>query len=173
MNAGSLMQVSENGTSSSFEVVLNTQPTSDVTINVSTNDNTEGTIAAPFAADSGVITFTNGNWAIPQTITVTGKDDFTADGNQSFMIVLGLTASTDPAYDGTIDPVDVSFTNVDDDGSAGVFVNAGSAMQVSESGTSSSFEVVLSTQPSSDVTINVSTNDRRQHRGYDYGTVCC
>jgi hypothetical protein len=156
------MLASESGTSSSFEVVLTSQPTNDVTINVSTDDNTEGTITAPFAADSGVLTFTNGNWSVPQTVTVTGIDDAGADGNQPFMIVLGVTASVDPAYNGTIDPVDVNFTNVDDDGLAEVYVSAGSTMLVSESGTTSSFEVVLATQPSVDVTMNVSTSDNTE-----------
>jgi hypothetical protein len=162
VSAGSTKQVSESGTSSSFEVVLATQPSDDVTINVSTSDNTEGTITAPFAADSGILTFTSGNWSVPQTVTVTGIDDAGADGNQAFMIVLGVTASLDAGYNGTIDPVDVNYTNVDDDGSADVYVNAGSTMLVSESGTTSSFEVVLGTQPTNDVTINVSTGDNTE-----------
>jgi hypothetical protein len=159
VNAGSTMLVSESGTTSAFEVVLNSQPTNDVTINVSTSDNTEGTITAPFAADSGTLTFTNGNWNIPQTVTVIGVDDLAADGNQAFMIVLGVTASADAIYSGTINPVDVNFTCVDNGGIPGVTVNSGSAMLVAESGTSSSFEVVLNSQPSVDVTINVSTGD--------------
>ncbi|MBA7533970.1 hypothetical protein ES705_26216 [subsurface metagenome] len=88
-----------------------------------------------------------------------GIDDSIADGNQLFTIVLGSTVSTDPVYDNTINPPDVNFTCVDNGGAAGVTVNAGSQKLVSESGTSSSFEVVLNKQPSSDVSINVSVSD--------------
>ena len=160
VNAGSQMLVSESGTSSSFEVVLNSQPADDVTIPVSVSIPAEGTISAPFSGASGTITFTIGNWNLPQTITVTGVDDGVADGNQLFNVVLGITTSpTDLLYDGIIDPPDVNFKSVDDMSGAGVTVNAGSMMLVSESGTSSSFEVVLNSQPADTITIPILVSD--------------
>ena len=158
VNAGSSLLVSESGTSSSFQVVLNSSPSANVTLNVSTSDNSEGTITAPFVGDTGAITFTPGNWNVPQTVTVKGVDDFEADGNQSFTIIFGATSSGDAAYNGTFTPAPVSFTNVDND-SPGVTVKAGSSMLVSESGTTSSFEVVLNSAPTANVAINVSTSD--------------
>jgi hypothetical protein len=150
------MLVSENGTSSSFEVVLTSQPTDDVTITVSTLDNTEGTIITPFVADSDKIAFTNGNWNIPQTVTVAGVDDSIADTNQVFTIELGITASVgDLLYDGTIDPPDVSFTNVDDD-IKGITVDIDNGLITSESGVlNDTFTVVLNSEPTADVTISV------------------
>ena len=160
--AGSSMLVSESGASSSFEVVLTSQPTDDVTITVSTMDNTEGTIIAPFVADSGNITFTIANWNLPQTVTVTGLDDDIADMNQAFIIDLAPTASAgDLLYDGTIDPPDVSFTNVDDD-IKGITVGfgPGNAVITDEAGTlNDTFTVVLNSEPTANVTISVTSLD--------------
>ena len=57
-----------------FTVVLNTQPTADVTIALSSSDTTEGTVGP------ASLTFTNANWNVAQTVTVTGVDDAVVDG---------------------------------------------------------------------------------------------
>jgi hypothetical protein len=158
VNAGSSLLVSEDGNSSSFQVVLKSQPTVNVSINVSVSDPSEGTITFPFAGANGVITFTPLNWNTPQTITVAGMDDAITDGNQPFTVVLGITSSTDPNYDSTFNPPDVSFINIDNE-SPGVTVNAGSSMLVSENGDTSSFDIVLNAPPTANVTINVSVDD--------------
>ncbi len=62
-------------------MVLNTQPTVDVTIALSSSDTTEGTVGP------ASLTFTNANWAAPQTVTVTGVDDAAVDGPQAYTIV--------------------------------------------------------------------------------------
>ena len=49
--------------------MLNSQPTADVTIGLSSSDATEGTVSA------GSLTFTAANWNVAQTVTVTGVDD--------------------------------------------------------------------------------------------------
>ncbi len=161
VSAGSSNLVSENNTSGSFEVVLKSQPTANVTIIAAVSDATEGTITAPFAGASGTLTFTNLNWSTPQTITVQGVDDANADGNQPFTITLGTTASGDPVYSGTFNPPDVSFINVDND-SAGITVNVGDGVITKEHPTSplsDTFQVVLNSEPTASVTINVSVSD--------------
>ena len=152
--AGSQMLVSENGSSSSFQVVLTAAPTDDVEINVWCDDISEGSVSAPAL---GVITFTTANWNMPVTVTISGVDDVIADGNQPFLAVLDPVTSLDPGYAG-YDPQDVSYINVDDD-QPGITVLAGSAMLVHESGISSSFTVVLNSEPSGDVSIGVSSTD--------------
>ncbi|SMN17479.1 hypothetical protein CRYPA_1949 [uncultured Candidatus Thioglobus sp.] len=57
----------ENGTAT-YTVVLNTQPTGDVTITPVSSDTGAATV-------SGVMTFTTVNWNTPQTVTVTGVID--------------------------------------------------------------------------------------------------
>jgi len=106
---------SESGNSDSFSVVLNSEPESDVSLGIYCNDTTEGTV------DTSNLTFTSGNWNIPQTVTVRGVDDPVVDGNQVCWIITDPAVSNDSDYNG-FDVDDVSFTNIDDD-SPGITVN--------------------------------------------------
>ncbi|MEE2641165.1 MAG: S8 family serine peptidase, partial [Planctomycetota bacterium] len=102
------LQTSESGGSASFEVKLQTAPTANVTIDVSTTDGTEGT------ASISQLTFTPTNWDVAQTVTVTGQDDSDLDGNVAYSIELAPAVSSDPAYNG-LDPEDVQVTNLDNE----------------------------------------------------------
>ncbi len=96
----------EAGGTASFSVVLAGPPSADVTIGVATSDDTEGT---PSVAS---LTFTAGNWNVPQTVTATGADDIVADGDAAYTILTAAAVSGDPNYDG-MDAADVSLTNTD------------------------------------------------------------
>ena len=64
-----------------FTVVLTSQPTAAVTIELSSSDPTEGTVPAS-------ITFAPAAWNVAQTVTVTGVDDALAsDGDVAYTIV--------------------------------------------------------------------------------------
>ncbi|HPH66132.1 MAG TPA: Calx-beta domain-containing protein, partial [Kofleriaceae bacterium] len=84
----------EDGSSASFSVVLQSEPTGDVVIGYATSDATEG------VANGTSLTFTAANWNAPQTITVVGKDDFVADGNQPYRIDFAAGVSSDANYNG-------------------------------------------------------------------------
>jgi uncharacterized delta-60 repeat protein len=145
--------VSESGSTDSFTVVLNTQPGSNVVINVSSGDTGEATVP------STDLTFTSLNWDTPQTVTVTGVNDADIDGNQTTTLtVFVVDGSSDDTYD-SVSNLTLDATTTDDD-SAGITVAAsdGSTI-VSESGSTDSFTVVLNTQPGSNVVINVSSGD--------------
>jgi hypothetical protein len=142
---------SEAGGTASFTVVLNTQPTADVTIGLSSSDATEGTVAP------ASLTFTSANWNTPQTVTVTGADDAQADGSVAYTIVTAPATSADPNYNG-LNPADVSVTNTDND-TAGITVTPTSGLVTTEAGGTASFTVVLNTQPAADVTIGISSSD--------------
>ena len=62
-------------------MVLDTQPTANVTIALSSSDLTEGMVAP------SSLTFTTANWNVAQTVTVTGVDDLFQDGNFAYTIV--------------------------------------------------------------------------------------
>ncbi|KKK85752.1 hypothetical protein LCGC14_2770150, partial [marine sediment metagenome] len=137
-----------------FSVVLNSAPTASVSLGSIVSQNT-----GEVTVSTSSLLFTTGNWGTPQTVTVSGVDDAIIDDIQSVVVDLGTTSSTDPAWD-NLDPGDVTVHNMDDDTSLpGVTVNSGSSMLVSESGTSSSFAVVLDTQPSSNVSIDITVSD--------------
>lgn len=70
-----------------FDVKLNSQPTGNVVINISSSDNSEGN------PSSSTITFTPGNWNSAQTVTVTGADDTDLDGNQAYTIFFNSNSS--------------------------------------------------------------------------------
>jgi hypothetical protein len=154
--SGTLL-LSEIGTSGSFAVVLNSQPTAGVSIPVTVSDGTEATITSPFGGTSGTLVFTSMDWNTPQVVLVTGVNDFTADGNYAGTVYVGAASSADPLYFG-YEPPDVSFTTVDDD-AAGVTVSADPTVYVSESFSTGSFTVVLNSQPTGDVVMTVAVSD--------------
>ncbi len=150
--SGGSTETSENGTTDSFDVVLNTQPSSDVVINISGLDATEGSL------DVSTLTFTPANWNDVQTVTVTGQDDAEVDGDINYTLTLTVDdAGSDDSYDGLSETVSV--INSDND-TAGLSVTlSGGSTETSENGTMDSFDVVLNTQPASDVVINISGLD--------------
>ena len=146
------LTTTEAGGTATFTIVLNSQPTADVTIGLSSNDTTEGTVSA------ASVTFTTANWNTPQTITVTGVNDAIDDGNIAYSIVTAAAVSGDPNYD-DLDASDVSVTNTDDD-TAGIIVTPTSGLITSEiGGEAPTFTVVLTSQPTANVVINLSSSD--------------
>jgi hypothetical protein len=107
----------EDGTFDTFDLVLQTQPTANVSIVVSSSNPAEGlvsTLAFPVPAGSVTVTFTNANWNIPQTVTVTGQDDLLVDLTVAYLIQFAPSTSTDGDYNG-LDPADIPAQNVDDE----------------------------------------------------------
>lgn len=143
--------VSELGDKDTFTIVLNSQPTANVTMTVQTTDNTEG-----FPSPTSV-TFTPADWFMPKTITVTGRDDALADGNQVFRIRTNPATSADPGYNG-VNPPDVVVTNIDDDVAAVVVISP-PIMEVTEAGGMDTFSIVLTTQPLANVTCTLTSLD--------------
>src|SRR4029078_1765633 len=95
------LTTTESGGTATFTVVLTGQPTADVTVGLSSNDTTEGTVSP------ASLTFTNANWNTPQTVTVTGVDDLVADGDIAYAIVTAAASSADGSYNG-LNPADVA-----------------------------------------------------------------
>lgn len=98
----------ETGGSVTFTVRLNSEPTADVTIGISSSDTTEGTVS------TSSLVFTSANWNVNQTVTVTGVDDTIFDGNVAYTVVVAAATSADSVYNG-VNPADVSLTNVDNE----------------------------------------------------------
>jgi hypothetical protein len=141
----------EAGGQATFTIVLTSQPTAPVTIALSSNDTTEGTVS-PVS-----VTFTPANYKSPQTVTITGVDDAVADGNQPYKIITAQAASNDPNYS-AINPPDVDVTNTDND-SAGITVMPTSGLVTTEAGGQATFTIVLTSQPTANVTIGLTSNN--------------
>jgi hypothetical protein len=87
-----------------FTVVLDTAPTSNVVLNVVSNDPGEATVSV------STLTFTPGNWNVAQMVTVSGVFDNLTDGNQNVTITVSVnTGLSDPLYHDAPN-VDVSVT---------------------------------------------------------------
>jgi hypothetical protein len=142
---------SEAGQQATFTVVLDTRPTNDVTVNISSSDLTEGTVSP------SSITFTPATWNIPQTVTATGVDDPDIDGPVNYSIILDPAVSTDVDYNG-INPADVSVINADDE-SGGFVITPSSGLVTTEAGGQATFAIRLTTQPSGSVTLGISSSD--------------
>ncbi|MDX1960695.1 MAG: Calx-beta domain-containing protein [Leptospiraceae bacterium] len=102
----------EAGGQAQFNVVLNTIPNDTVTVTgITTSDATEGTVAP------ANLSFSSSDWNIPQTLTVSGVDDYMNDGNINYTIVFpNLVSPMDLDYNGTaVSSSPGSFTNLDDD----------------------------------------------------------
>ncbi len=97
--------ITEGGTTDSYTIILNSQPTNNVTINI--NPDSQSTSSATS------LTFTSANWNIPQTVTVTAVDDNLVEGNHTSTINY-TASSSDPNYNGiAITPITANITDND------------------------------------------------------------
>ncbi|HKQ46704.1 MAG TPA: hypothetical protein VJZ71_01395 [Phycisphaerae bacterium] len=143
-------QVTEAGIGDSFDVQLNSQPTSDVTITVTPDGQLDLGAGAGMAV---LLMFTTATWDTPQTVAVAAMDDFIAEGTHSGSITFNV-ASLDGAYHGTAVP-DVSVQITDNDLAGVLVTQSGGSTSVVEGGSADSFTFALSSQPGADVTITV------------------
>ena len=151
--SSSSLTTSENGTNATFTVKLDQKTTSDVTINLQSDDPGEGT-PSPSA-----LTFTTSNYSSAQTITVQAVDDAFFDDNQSYTITLKTISGTSTAYDG-FDPADVSVTNTDNESANDVgIVPSTSSISVSETGSNASFTLKLKSEPTANVVLSISSSN--------------
>lgn len=143
--------ISENGASDSFTVELTAQPESDVVIGILAADGTEMSISRRR------LTFTPGNWNIPQTVTVTGVDDFIIDGDILATVTLSVEGHSSSTSFAAVPDQIVTIRNLDDD-HPGLILSQSTA-QVDESGLSDLVFVSLASQPRSNVVFNVMSSD--------------
>ncbi len=143
----------EAGGTATFTVRLNAQPSSNVTIGLTSSDTGEGTVSpASLVFTSSIQNVLD----VAQTVTVTGVDDPDTDGNVVYTIVTAAaTAAGDSRYNG-MTVADVTVTNMDND-TAGITVTPTSGLVTTESGGQATFTVVLNDSPASDVTIGISS----------------
>jgi hypothetical protein len=142
----------EAGGTGTFTIQLNTQPTADITLGLTSSNIGEGTV------DKTSVTFTSTNWNVPQTVTVTGVDDFVVDGDIAYQIITAAdTTTADTSYN-NLKPGDVAVTNTDND-TRSITVNPTSGLTTTEAGGTATFTVVLDSQPTADVSIGMTSDN--------------
>jgi hypothetical protein len=103
--SGSSTDVTEGGATDTYTVVLNSQPTAGVVLNLS--------LGGAISTDQSTISFSTSNWNQPQTVTVSAVDNNIYEGPHTGTISYS-TASSDPNYSGlTAGPITVNVTDND------------------------------------------------------------
>ena len=97
--------VSERGDDAVISVRLDSKPTADVFVGLTSSDPAEGAISPPS------LTFNPENWSDYQFVTVEGVSDGIADSDEIFTVIFFQVASEDQDYSG-FDPPDVTVTTV-------------------------------------------------------------
>lgn len=127
---------------------LKSQPLADVVLNISSDHNDKLTIS------SKQLIFTSSNWNINQSAIFTAIDDNIASGDLSFNIKI-KPSSTDTLYNNITENV-IPITIKDND-IAGIIYDSTSAILNEGQYITRTFK--LKSQPTSDVTLNISSNN--------------
>ena len=97
----SSVTVAEGGATSSYTVVLESQPTANVVIGLeSTSDQVLLASGGGQASSSINLTFTSVNWSSPQTVTVSAVDDLDVEADPHGDTITHTATSGDANYDG-------------------------------------------------------------------------
>ena len=138
----------EDGAEAAVMVSLMSEPTSEVTLTLSSSDPEEAAVGPT------ELTFAAADWNTDQPFTVTGVNDHVDDGDKDYAITV-LASSGDGRYDGLT--AEISGVNVDDD-EAGIVVPEGS-VSTDEGGGTATVEVSLSSEPTAAVTLTITSSD--------------
>ncbi|MEM7028701.1 MAG: FG-GAP-like repeat-containing protein [Chloroflexota bacterium] len=142
------LNVDEAGASDSYTLVLDSQPQANVTVNL-TGD-------SQISLSTPSINFTNLNWNTPQTLTVNAVDDAAQEGSHTATIN-HTVSSGDLDFD-SLAVSDVTVNIIDND-TAGVSINPGT-VNVTEGGVIDTYNVVLTTLPTNNVTITIASDSQ-------------
>lgn len=131
-----------------FDVVLDVQPDTDVVFNVTSGDTNEATV------DKATLTFTNANWNVAQTVTVTAVDDIYA-GDDTVNITISVDdANSDNDFDTLADQA-VAVTMTSDEIAGITVTESGGTTTMAENGGTDTFTVELDAKPRTSVTVMV------------------
>ena len=136
----------QEGAEETYTVVLDTEPTAEVTVAIQVPDNVDITVAQT------ELTFTADNWNTPQTVTVTAAHDADAVADEPVVLTHTVTGGD---YEG-LAAANVEVTVTDDDTAAVTISTA--ALEVLEGG-EEIYTVVLDTKPTAAVTVAIQVPD--------------
>ena len=132
-----------------MSLTLSSKPTGKVDIAIAVTDSTE------LKASKKTISFNTNSWNSPQDLLISPVDDEIVDGNVKSKVTLTLTSS-DKNFNGKVQ--EIEYTMLDDD-VAGFVITSNSASFPENSGSQVSMGVRLLSQPTANVTVNVTSSD--------------
>ena len=153
-----LANIGENGQTTTFTVVLNTQPVGDtVIIALTSSDNAIATVTPAELTFTGGVT---GNGETAQTGTVTAVDDNTIGADEvPYTITVAVGASSSSEYNSVSVPLRTLNGKVIEDDVAGLIFEPSTLADITEGGDGTTGTVKLSAQPSNDVTLTLTSSD--------------
>jgi hypothetical protein len=171
-----MLQVTPGGDADSYTLVLNSQPTADVTITINQGDPAVSALtnlvarvhlvpdgsSDPLVVTPTTLTFTSDNWNVPQTVKVSAPAS--AGSSTPFVLLSHSVSSTDSNFNNVFVP-DV-FVQVGDVTpptpppvqTGGVQVST-DKLDLTPGGPAQTYTLVLTSQPTANVTINISQGD--------------
>ena len=155
-------RTTEAGGEDRFTVALSSEPTAAVTVaaSIPSGSSDEGELSVDDGgawASSGTLTFTAATWNTAQEVRVRGLDDDADDGDVRYSITLNPD-SADATYRGLAN-VTVNVTNDDDDAAGLTVVESQGSTRTAETGTTDTFTVALSSEPTAAVTVAVASQN--------------
>jgi CSLREA domain-containing protein len=146
--SGGTTLLTEGGATDTYTVVLDSEPTAAVTVTLTPD--------ADVSVSSASLTFTSGNWNLPQTITVSAVDDGNIEGAHTGTVTHVVT-SGDTRYNAIV-VSSVGATVTDNDAAGISMTESGGSSNVTEDGSTDSYQLVLTAAPTSDVTVTLVSN---------------
>ncbi|WP_019866778.1 ExeM/NucH family extracellular endonuclease [Methylovulum miyakonense] len=158
---GGSTDVTEGGATDTYTIVLDSQPSADVTVSVAGD--------TQVSASPSTLTFTPANWNTAQAVTVTAVDDAAVEGAHTGTVSHTAT-STDSNYNGlSIGAVTANIT--DNDAVPNLSINDASQNEGNSGTTNYTFTVSLSSPaPVGGVTFTIATADGTATAGSDYAS---
>ncbi len=158
VEGGGTTQTTEgSSTTDSFTVVLTQAPTANVVLDFNGGSQSRlSTTSTVGAATTASLTFTSANWNTAQTLWTLPVDDTAAELRHLAPISVSVNASSAPEYAGlTLSSITHIITDNENNTAANVvrITESSGFTSVTESTTSDTFTVVLSQQPTSNVTV--------------------
>ncbi|MFC1586858.1 FG-GAP-like repeat-containing protein [Planctomycetota bacterium] len=153
--SGGTTDVTEGALTDSYEIVLNEQPSGDITIIITPDLQVD--VGAGFGIARNIV-FTTLDYDTPREITVTPLDDDYVEHAHTSLIT-HTSAGVDPDYDGlAVNSITVNIT--DDDVEGIVVTESDGATNVIEGTTTDSYTIVLTGKPLKTVAINITTDGK-------------
>ena len=152
--SGGNTDITEGIGNDTYTINLATVPTGNVEITITPDAQTD------VGDGVGVAKILNFTSTATQTVTVTADDDAIVEGNHISTITHAITGTVNDTDYPTSMNITSVITNIIDNDSGVIITQTSSSTSVTEGGATDSFDVVLSTQPTNDVNITISSNSQ-------------
>ena len=152
--AVTVTEASGAGRSATYTVVLDSEPTGNVTVTPSSGSTNVAEVTTSRADDT--LVFTANNWDTAQDVTVTGVDNAVDESSDLTTTISHAVGGTGSDYASGVTAASVSVTLTDDDSKSVIISKSSETINESGAGNSFTYTIKLGSQPTGTVTVTVS-----------------